>query len=91
MELYVMEPKNLVESMKLTKVEETQSEGEFRIWELPGLRTPTPAEGWQLSTRPRWRQDVQTAEKTEGVQETKGDGLMRSIGRSIGSGIFGRR
>ena len=58
MKLYVMKPKNLVESMELTKVEETQSEGEFRIWELPGLRTPTPAEGWQLSTRPSWNRNV---------------------------------
>ena len=91
MELYVMEPKNLVESMKLTKVVETQSEGEFRIWECRGLRTPTPAEGWQLSTRPSWWQDVQTAEKTEAVQDTKGDGLLRSIGRSIGASIFSGR
>jgi len=55
MQLYVMEPKDLVERMKLTKVEETQSEGEFRIWSSKTRKTPTPAKGWQLSTRPRWR------------------------------------
>ena len=55
MKLYVMEPEDIFESMKLTKVEETQSEGEFHIWSSGTRKTPTPVEGWQLSTRPRWR------------------------------------
>jgi hypothetical protein len=68
MELYAIEP-NVFElwrwQVKLTKIEGTQSEVEFFIIERPNsgflsyiFGTPnisTPAEGWQLSTRPRWR------------------------------------
>jgi len=67
MELYVVRPESVFERVKLTKVEETQSEGEYiyaRPWEEKSLfKTPAPAQGWQLSTRPSWRQYLDELEK----------------------------
>ena len=53
MELYVVKPDRVYARVILTKVEETQSEGEFILYDV--LKTPTPVGGWQLSTCPSWR------------------------------------
>jgi hypothetical protein len=51
MELLITKPDDVYNEVKLTKIGETQSEGEYQY------RTPPPAVGWQLSTCPRWRRD----------------------------------
>ncbi|MCL2743848.1 MAG: hypothetical protein FWE67_08355, partial [Planctomycetaceae bacterium] len=57
MQLHVIKPKDVYEEVVLTLVGEKQSEGKYvygRHHETV-FRTPAPAKGWQLSTRPSWR------------------------------------
>jgi len=62
MELNVVRPGSVYGEVRLIKVEETQSEGEFR-YDFPHERTrfsfltrkPVPAAGWRLSTVPGWQ------------------------------------
>lgn len=60
MELYVVKSNSgtIYKTIKLTQVDETQSEGKF-IYESPyetsSRKTPKPTKGWQLSTCPSWR------------------------------------
>jgi len=51
MELVVTEPRNLVESVTITKVEEDRSEG---IVTQIGEEDPGPKSGWRLSTQAPW-------------------------------------
>lgn len=52
MELYVVEPNNLVESIRVTHVEDHSAQG---VMTEIGEDKPGPNAGWKLSTRPRWR------------------------------------
>jgi len=69
MELYVIRPDNIYRTVKLLKVEETQSVGEFSYdfpWEHgDSFRTPTPEAGWQLSTHPSWRRNADEPSTSE--------------------------
>jgi hypothetical protein len=52
-ELYVTSPRNLVETLELIHVAETESEG---VITQMGKNDPAPKVGWNLSTRAPWRQ-----------------------------------
>jgi hypothetical protein len=52
MELLVVEPTNKVESVRITKVEENQSEASMR---QIGENEPGPKVGWRFSTRDPWK------------------------------------
>jgi len=74
MELSVVRPNNVYQEVKLTKVEETQSEGEYiyaRPYESFLSRTSAPVSGWQLSTRPSWRRDREEQEKKDELEKEK--------------------
>jgi hypothetical protein len=63
MELHVTKPDMIFDEVKLTNVEETQSEGVF-VANLWGARKEaTPSAGWQLSTCPSWRRDRDISDK----------------------------
>jgi hypothetical protein len=51
MELFVTKPRNTVESVRITKVEETRSEA---IMIQAGEEEPGPKVGWRLSTQAPW-------------------------------------
>ena len=48
MELFVTSPQNIIESVQVTKAEETHSEG---IMTQTGEEEPGPKVGWRLSTQ----------------------------------------
>ncbi|MFH1038275.1 MAG: hypothetical protein V1789_06375 [PVC group bacterium] len=52
MELHVVKPDNIVESVRITKVEDEKSEG---VMTQIGMEEECPAVGWRLSTRFRWK------------------------------------
>jgi hypothetical protein len=93
MQLHVTKPDSVYKEVKLTKVEETQSEGEFVFYlrqETPSLfsflfKEPAPAKGWQLSTCPRWRRDKdeldELAKKEEPVKEKRGSSIFNILPR----------
>jgi hypothetical protein len=58
MELLLVEPKNKVESMRITKVEENQSEA---IMTQTGEDQPGPKVGWCFSTRAPWNVFLRTS------------------------------
>ncbi len=51
MELYVTQPDDMVESVRITKVDEDRCEA---IMTQMGETEPAPKVGWRLSTLPRW-------------------------------------
>jgi hypothetical protein len=51
MKLFVTKPENIVESVKITRTDETRSEGTML---QIGEEEPGPKAGWQLSTRAPW-------------------------------------
>lgn len=54
MELYVVEPKNLVQSVKITEVEEEKSQA---VMTQTGEEKAGPQIGWRLSTRLPWHSE----------------------------------
>ena len=84
MELRVVRPESVYQEVKLTHVGEKQSEGEYiyaHPWEEKSLfKTPAPARGWQLSTRPSWRRDRGEQEKhDEPEQEKRGFSIFNFL------------
>jgi hypothetical protein len=55
MELFVIEPRDGVDSIEITKVEQSRSEG---VMSQAGEDEPGPEVGWRLSTRAPWNEDV---------------------------------
>ena len=55
MELLVTQPENIVESVKITKVEDARAEA---VMVQAGEEEPGPKAGWRLSTRAPWNVDT---------------------------------
>jgi len=64
MELVVIKPQNVVESVRLTRVAAEQSEG---IIVQAGEEEPGPKVGWQLCTRAPWYEVIRNQNTTNGL------------------------